>query len=116
MDGAEPVNIGVSRAYTGSTTEGIYSSFSGGLAGSYIGSQKMTDQLFILSVDEAFKYREWLWRFDGAKEENPESQYCLLYTSSLWPAVAGAVSAFVISAAFTVSASWVSCGTAERLP
>ena len=35
----------------------------------------MTDQLFILSVDEAFKYREWLWRFDGAKEENPESQY-----------------------------------------
>lgn len=75
MDGAEPVNIGVSRAYTGSTTEGVYSSFSGGLAGSYIGSQKMTDQLFILSVDEAFKYREWLWRFDGAKEENPESQY-----------------------------------------
>lgn len=75
MDDAEPVNIGVSRAYTGSTPEGKYSSFSGGLAGSYIGSQKMTDQLFILSVDEAFKYRDWLWRFDGAKEENPESQY-----------------------------------------
>ena len=75
MDGAEPINTGVFRAYTGSTPEAMYSSFDGGtMHGSYIGSQKMTDRLFILSVDEAFRYRDWLWRFDGAAEENPESQ------------------------------------------
>lgn len=71
---AEPVNIGVFRAYTGSTAEGVYGGFDGGLTGSYIGSQKMADRLFILSVDEAFRYREWLWRFEGADEDNPESQ------------------------------------------
>ena len=76
MDDLEPVNTGVFRAYTGSTPETMYGGFdSGTLTGSYIGSQKMTDGLFILSVDEAFQYREWLWRFEGASRENPDSQY-----------------------------------------
>lgn len=76
LAGAEPVNTGVFRACTGSTPKGMFSQFNGGtLKGDYIGSQKMTDRLFILSVDEAFQYRDWLWRFDGSKEENPESQY-----------------------------------------
>lgn len=72
---AEPIYTGVFRAYSGSTQDAAYSSFDGGLKGSYIGSQKMTDSLFVLSVDEAFRYRKWLWRFDGAAEENPDTQY-----------------------------------------
>lgn len=73
---AEPVNIGVFRAYSGSTAGLKYARQDGGrLTGSYIGSQKMADRLFILSVDEAIKYRDWLWRFNGSEEENPESQY-----------------------------------------
>lgn len=74
--GAEPVSAGVFHAYTGSTQEGMYSQLhASALGGSYIGSQKMTDRLFVLSVDEALKYRDWLWRFEGAAEENPETQY-----------------------------------------
>lgn len=72
----EPINIGVSYAYTGSTEEGKYSQLKeSSLSASYIGSQKMTGKLFILSVDEALKYKDWLWRFDGSESENPESQY-----------------------------------------
>lgn len=69
------VNTGVGRAYRGSTQEGMWEQFPGDeLTGSDIGSQKMTDRLFILSVDEAYRYRKWLWRFDGAAARNPESQ------------------------------------------
>ncbi len=80
---AVEVHTGISRAYTGSTQEGMYSqldSFS--LQPCAIGSQKMTDQLFVLSVDEALKYREWLWKFEGSAEENPQTQveeYCKGY-------------------------------------
>ncbi|MDO5407201.1 MAG: DUF6273 domain-containing protein [Eubacteriales bacterium] len=71
----EPVNIGVSRAYTGSTEAGMYSQFQEAkLTGSYIGSQRLSGKLFILSVDEAVRYKEYLWKFDGAEEDNPESQ------------------------------------------
>lgn len=74
--GEEPINTGVFRAYSGCTPDKLFRHFSNGtLRGDYIGSQKMTDRIFILSVDEAFRYREWLWRFEGAQEENPESQY-----------------------------------------
>lgn len=73
---AEPVNIGVVYGYTGCTAEGAWGSLGQTtLKGHYLGSQKMTDRLFILSVEEALKYRDRLWRFGGAGEENPESQY-----------------------------------------
>lgn len=72
----EPINIGVSYAYTGSTTESQFSQLvEAELSANYIGNQRMADKLFILSVDEALKYKAWLWMFDGSDEENPESQY-----------------------------------------
>lgn len=72
---AKAVNTGVGRTYQGSTQEGMWEQFpSGELTPQYPGSQKMTDRLFILSVDEAYRYRKWLWRFDGVAERNPESQ------------------------------------------
>ncbi len=72
---AKAVNIGVGRTYRGSTQEGMWEQFQAGeLTPQHPGSQKMADRLFILSVDEAYRYREWLWRFDGAAERNPESQ------------------------------------------
>ncbi len=75
VNDAESVNIGVFRAYTGSTPKAGYERLMEGLTGSYIGSQRMADRLFILSVDEAFKYRDRLWRFEGSDKDNPESQY-----------------------------------------
>ena len=36
---------------------------------------ELKEKLFILSVDEAVKYRQELWKFDGSEEENPQSQY-----------------------------------------
>ena len=69
------VNTGVERGYTGSTDAESWEMFSeGGLAAQYLGSQKMEDQLFILSVDEAYRYRNWLWKFGPARKRNPESQ------------------------------------------
>lgn len=46
----------------------------GGLTAQYLGSQKMEDRLFILSVDEAYRYRNWLWKFGAVKRKNPETQ------------------------------------------
>lgn len=82
--GAADTSIGVDLAYTGSTEVRTYKQLdAGGLKGEYIGYQEMTDKLFILSVDEALKYREYLWRFEGAQEENPESQYGA-YSKGYW--------------------------------
>lgn len=72
---AKDIDIGISRAYTGSTGDGMYSRLKASeLKGYPIGNQKLTGKLFALSVDEALKYRDWLWKFDGSEEENPESQ------------------------------------------
>ena len=61
---AEMVNIGVERAFQGQTGRELWEQFSGDeLTARYLGSQKLVDQLFILSVDEAYRYRNWLWRF-----------------------------------------------------
>jgi len=82
QDAAE-VSTGVSYAYEGSTKAGSGKEMlRQELKASYIGSQAMTDRLFILSVDEAIKYGPWLWKFGGAEEENPESQqnsFCKSY-------------------------------------
>lgn len=69
------VNTGVERAYQGSTKAEYWEQLlQDDLAPLYLGSQKMEDRLFILSVDEAYRYRNWLWKFHGAKKRNPETQ------------------------------------------
>lgn len=80
----EPIHIGISYAYRGSTGKQKYSQLdASALTAAYIGSQKMTDQIFILSVDEALQYKDWLWRFEGSQHENPESQYGA-FSRSYW--------------------------------
>ena len=37
--------------------------------------QLLEDEIFILSVEEAIQYREYLWRFGGSEENNQETQY-----------------------------------------
>lgn len=70
------VPTGVTYGYEGSTEpESGQALQSKDLKSHYIGSQNMEDGLFILSVDEALKYRQWLWKFYGSHEENPESQH-----------------------------------------
>lgn len=77
------VHTGVSQAYWGSTQENRYSQMdTEGLHSEAIGSQQMVDRLFVLSVEEALKYRDWLWRFEGSEDENPQTQveaYCKGY-------------------------------------
>lgn len=69
------VNTGVERAYLGQTEEKLWEQFpENDLTALHLGSQKMADPIFILSVDEAYRYRGWLWRFDGSKKCNPETQ------------------------------------------
>ena len=59
---AKAVDIGVSTAYTGSTGAGMYSQLKDSdLKGSPIGNQRLTGKLFILSVEEALQYRNYLW-------------------------------------------------------
>lgn len=72
---AEMVNTGVEWGYFGKTKEECWEQFpEGGLTAQYLGSQKMEDRLFILSVDEAYRYRNWLWKFGAVKRKNPETQ------------------------------------------
>lgn len=73
MEGLEPVSTGVDTACTGSTEPGRYMEFdSGALQFEEIGTQKLTDGYFLLSVEEAIRYRDALWKFDGI--EQPETQ------------------------------------------
>lgn len=72
---AEQVQVGADTAFTGKTPEGEYSSFDEtSLSGHYIGDQSLYGKLFLLSADEAVKYKEFLWTFEGAQNENPETQ------------------------------------------
>ena len=76
VEGAVDIYTGVDLGYEGSTGVGMYGKLeASGLRGSYIGSQKLTEKLFCLSVDEALKYRGELWKFEESRVENPESQY-----------------------------------------
>lgn len=71
---AEDLELGVSYAYTGSTSPDMWEQFhASDLTKIPIGNQKLPGKLFVLSIDEALKYRQWLWRFYGSEEENPES-------------------------------------------
>lgn len=72
---ARDIDIGVSFAYMGSTGQGMYDQLLESDLKAYpIGNQKLTGKLFILSVEEALKYRDWLWSFDGSRQENSLSQ------------------------------------------
>lgn len=72
------VNTGVDQGFLGQTEKGNGSQFREDVFQSYpLGNQQMTDRWFILSLEEAVEYRQYLWRFGvmpGEKEENPESQ------------------------------------------
>lgn len=71
--GAADIQIGVSNSYEGATTEGKFSNLNGtALTGHSIGYQKMNARLFILSVDEAVKYKDYLFKFGNIEEDNPE--------------------------------------------
>lgn len=60
----EPISIGVDYAYMGATETGRYSDLDDdALSSYYIGTQKLTSNMFSLSVDEALKYKEYLWNF-----------------------------------------------------
>ena len=72
----ETINIGVDYSYMGATYEQRYSELDEDqLKPYYIGNQKLTGKLFCLSVDEALKYKKYLWRFGGSDTNNPETQY-----------------------------------------
>ncbi len=76
MEGLLQVSTGSAYEYEGSTVPDSREQMDRGtLKARYIGSQAQKDRLFILSVDEALRYGRWLWRFEGAEEENPESQW-----------------------------------------
>ena len=67
--------IGITNSYMGSTSTGAYEQFSeSSLQGKARLFQQLEDRVFILSVDEAIKYKDYLWKFNGSEENNPESQ------------------------------------------
>ncbi|EXG84792.1 cell wall-binding repeat-containing protein [Clostridium sp. ASBs410] len=67
--------IGITRSYIGATWKGSYEQFNdNSLMVMKEMFQLLQDKVFILSVDEALKYREVLWRFNGSKTNNPGSQ------------------------------------------
>lgn len=72
---AKTVQVGNDTAYMGETPEGEFGDFrSNSIAPYSIGDQKLSGKLFLLSVDEALKYRDFLWKFQGESRDNPESQ------------------------------------------
>jgi hypothetical protein len=67
--------IGITNSYMGATTSGAYEQFSeSSLLGQSRLFQQLEDRVFILSVDEAIKYKDYLWKFNGSEENNSESQ------------------------------------------
>ena len=79
----EPISVGVGTAYTGSTEEKSFHQLSDSTLRSHsIGYQNLTDHVFLLSLEEALRYRQWLWSFgwgmsggaDDDPVQNPESQ------------------------------------------
>ena len=80
----EPISIGIDYAFIGKTAEKSYADFNGNtLKSSYIGSQKLNEQLFILSVDEAVRYKDVLWKFEGSEVDNPDTQYAA-FSKGYW--------------------------------
>jgi hypothetical protein len=67
--------IGVTRSYIGATWKGSYEQLNDNslMARKEI-FQLLQDKVFILSVDEALRYRAVLWKFNGSESNNPGSQ------------------------------------------
>lgn len=66
-------HIGVDSAFTGSTGKGRFSELSDqDLTVHSIGYQRLTARLFSLSVEEALKYKDYLWKFGDTDADNPE--------------------------------------------
>ncbi len=75
--GALQVELGVNNSYTGQTKKGMFEQLEkADLRPQAMAYQKLTGQLFVLSVEEALQYRQYLWRFGVSLEdaENPETQ------------------------------------------
>lgn len=67
--------IGITNSYMGATRTGAYEQFSeSSLLGQSRLFQQLEDRVFVLSVDEAIKYKDYLWKFNGSEKNNPESQ------------------------------------------
>lgn len=67
--------IGVTQSYIGATRKGAYEQFDdNSIMGVKDMFQLLQDKVFVLSVDEALKYREYLWKFNGSETNNPEYQ------------------------------------------
>lgn len=74
-DYLEPIAIGVTTAFAGITPEGLKENMNtDSLKRFEIGYQFMQDRLFCLSVEEALRYRDSLWKFGGSGENNEETQ------------------------------------------
>lgn len=72
-EGLAAVPSGVTRAYMGKTEKGTFEEMDlDCLQAVRIGPQVMKDQYFILSAEEAVRYRDWLWKFEN--DEGPETQ------------------------------------------
>lgn len=88
LDSAAPkvateVTIGIPTAYTHATEKGKFSQLrDDGITSYSIGYQKMSAKLFVLSLEEALKYKNFLWKFGGSATDNPEtvtSGTCTMY-------------------------------------
>lgn len=64
------VNAGVETSCMGQTAAGTFSRLrQSDLRFSRMGDQFLMDRYFLLSVEEALRYREYLWKVDGCGEE-----------------------------------------------
>lgn len=71
-----PVNIGIENAYEGSTEADCWEQIEADeLRSCPLKRQKLSDGIFLLSVEEALWYAGELWRFDGSEQNNPEDVY-----------------------------------------
>lgn len=78
------INVGVDSSYDGSTTKYKYSQLNPNdlTKTNFQTTQTMYSNLFVMSVEEALQYKEYLWKFENSNTENPETQikqYCTGY-------------------------------------
>lgn len=78
------INIGVDSSYRGETTKYKFSQLNPNelIKNDFSKTQAMYSNLFVLSVEEALQYKDYLWKFEDSSSENPETQikpYCTGY-------------------------------------
>lgn len=78
------INAGVKNSASGQTAAGLFSRFSDSdLTFHSLGSQYLTGRYFILSLEEAMRYREYLWKVDGCDEEE-SSENTGMFSRGYW--------------------------------